>query len=329
MNPQKILIKKGEAESRRITRGELYGAEVYPLRFCGIPEQDFKKAKVVLIPVPYDATTTYKSGSREGPLAILQASMQIDEAWGEGEWHPIVNDKFFYTYEHWLVPYGGSTKEHLESLHDFISREVVAKHKIPFILGGEHSLAYANIQAVHRKTPDFSILHFDAHPDLRPSYHGDPYSHSAVLRRSFELGPRVSLTSVGIRSVDRDVRKYIVAEQKKNTSEKSLHIFYAPEVPVEEIDATLKEKVYITFDLDAFDHSLMPAVGTPQPGGLTWYPVIGLLEHVILRHTILGMDVVELAPIPGMIAPDFAAAKLVWKMLEALYRKGRGLAEED
>jgi len=316
-------LKRGGAEPRRITRGELYGAELYPLRFCGIPEQDFKKAKVVLIPVPYDATTTYKSGSREGPLAILQASMQIDEVWGEREWHPIVDDQFFYTYEHWLVPYGGSTAEHLESLHEFIFRQVVAKNKIPFILGGEHSLAYASIKAVYKKTPDFSILHFDAHPDLRPSYHGDLYSHSAVLRRSFELGPRVSLTSVGIRSVDRDVRKYIAAQEKCRTREKSLHIFYAPEVPIEEIDATLKEKVYVTFDLDVFDHSVMPAVGTPQPGGLGWYPVIALLEHVISCHTILGMDVVELAPIPGMVAPDFAAAKLVWKMVEALYERMR------
>lgn len=296
-------------------------AELVSLRFAGIPEQDFNKAKVVLIPVPYDSTTTYKSGSREGPMAILQASMQLDEPWGEEEWHPAVADNFFYTFEHSVSMYGGSTREHLESLRDFILREIVKENKIPFLLGGEHSLSFASIGALHRKTKDFSILHFDAHTDLRPSYHGDFYSHAAVMRRCFELGPKVSLTSVGIRSVDRDVQKYLTLQSKKNNKEKSLSIFYAPELPIEEIDAALKKNVYISFDLDVFDHSVMPSVGTPQPGGLSWYPVINLLEQVIARHNIIGMDVVELAPIPGFVAPDFAAAKLVWKMVEMLYQK--------
>jgi len=296
-------------------------AELVSLRFCGVPEQDFKKAKVVLLPVPYDATTTYRAGSRDGPMAILQASMQLDEPWGEEEWHPAVADKFFYTFEHQISFYGGSTKEHLDSLSEFICKEAVSQKKIPLLLGGEHSLAYANISAVFRNTKDFSILHFDAHTDLRQDYHGDPYSHSAVLRRCFELGPKISLTSVGIRSVDRDVRKYIEFQTKKNSKDKSLNIFYAPETPVEDISATLKKNVYITFDLDVFDHSLMPSVGTPQPGGLNWYPVINLLEHIISRHNIIGIDVVELAPIPGFVAPDFAVAKLVWKIIEALYEK--------
>lgn len=294
-------------------------AEVITLRFCGVPEQDFEKAKVCFILVPYDATTTYKGGAREGPLAILQASLQLDEPGGEEEWHPAVRDKFFYTFEHFVVPHGSSTIEHLGSLSEFIFNEVVSKDKLPFLLGGEHSLAFSNIKAVHRKTKNFSILHFDAHPDLRSSYGGDPYSHSSAMRRSLELGPKISLTSVGIRSVDRDVRKYIAERTTKNTTTKSLNIFYAPEVPVEKIDKTLKENVYITFDLDVFDHSIMPSCGTPQPGGLQWYPVVELLEYVIKRHTIIGVDVVELAPIPGIVAPDFAAAKLVWEIVEALY----------
>ncbi|MBI2056269.1 MAG: agmatinase [Candidatus Sungbacteria bacterium] len=295
-------------------------AEVVPLRFAGTPEQDFKKAKIALLPVGYDATTTFKSGSRDGPMAILQASMQLDEPWGDYEpWHPMVREGFFYTFEHNISLAGGSTKEHLDSLCAFVRKGVVTKGKIPFLLGGEHSLAYATITAVHEKEKNFSILHFDAHTDLRPDYHGDLYSHSAVLRRSFELGPKVSLTSVGVRSVDRDVRKFITEQEKKNTSEKSLNMFYAPELPEDAIEKTLKKNVYITFDLDVFDSSVMPALGTPQPGGLQWYPVISLLEYVIARHNIIGMDVVELAPIPGMVAPDFAAAKLVWKMMEMAY----------
>jgi agmatinase len=303
-------------------------AEAIPLRFAGTPEQDFHQARVVLVPAPYDATATYKSGSREGPLAILISSMQLDEPWGETEWHPAVEESFFFTIEHSLAFRGGSTKEHLDSFRRFITEEIVRKGKIPFLLGGEHSLAWANIAAVFDTTKDFSILHLDAHTDLRDDFHGDRYSHSAVMRRSFELGPKISLTSVGIRSVDRDVRKFIASQQKKNSSAKSLSMFYAPEVSREEIEKTLKQDVYISVDLDVFDHSVMPAVGTPQPGGLGWYDVVGLLEHVISRRNIIGMDVVELAPIPGMVAPDFAAAKLVWKMIEALYnaekeREGR------
>jgi len=308
-------------KQKKKSKKQIIPAEVSTLRFCAVQKQDFERARVCLIPVPYDSTTTYKGGTREGPLAILLASMQLDEPWGEHEWHPVVDDQFFYTFEHFVMPHGSSTEEHMESFTEFIASEVVSKDKIPFLLGGEHSLAFPNMKAVYRKTKDFSILHFDAHPDLRSEYGGDPYSHSSALRRSFELGPKVSLTSVGIRSVDRDVRKYIEEKTQKNTAQKSLNIFYAPEVPVRKIDATLKENVYITFDLDAFDHSLMPSVGTPQPGGLLWYPVIELLEYVIKNHNIIGMDVVELAPIPGMVAPDFAAAKLVWKMVEALYEK--------
>lgn len=295
-------------------------AESFSLNFCGVPEENFSKASVVLLPIPYDATTTYRAGTREGPQAILQASLQLEDPWGEDSWHPLVDEQFVYTLGQGIAPYGASTREHLASFERLIREEVVLKKKIPFLLGGEHSLTFSNVSALYRTRKDFSILHFDAHTDLRPSYHGDHYSHSAVLRRSFELGPKVSLTSVGIRSIDRDVQSYLTTQQKKNSPSKSLHIFSAPDVPVDEIEKTLKKDVYITFDLDAFDPSIMPAVGTPQPGGLGWYPVLGLLEHVIARHRIIGMDVVELAPIPGLIAPDFLAAKLVWSMIEMLWR---------
>lgn len=252
-------------------------------------------------------------------MAILTASMQLDEPWGETEWHPAVRDRFFYTFEHTLSLYGGSTAEHLASLSRFIAEDVVAKGKMPFVIGGEHSLTFASVAALYGKHQDFSILHLDAHPDLRPDYHGDRYSHASVMRRSYELGPRVSLTEAGIRSVDRDIKKYIAEETAKSTAEKSLNVFYAPDVPVEEIDKTLKPKLYISVDLDVFDQGMMPAVGTPQPGGLTWYQMTGLLEYLIPRHEIIGMDVMELAPIPGIVAPDFTAAKLIWKMIEAVY----------
>lgn len=302
-------------------------AEITALRFCGVPEQNFEKAKVCFIPVPYDATTTYKPGARDGALAILTASMQLDEPWGEEEWHPAVKDQFFYTFEHFVTPYGASAQEHMESLSEFIRTEVVAHGKVPFILGGEHTISYAGIKSLYESgVKDFSILHFDAHPDLRAMYEGEPFSHSAVMRRSFELGPKVSLTSVGIRSVDQDTKKYIAERTRKNSAQKSLTIFYAPDVPVVQIEKTLKENVYITIDLDAFDHGIMPSVGTPQPGGLQWYDVLALLEEVIKHRNIIGMDIVELAPIPGIVAPDFMAAKLAWLMTEMMHKKFLGIS---
>ena len=292
-------------------------ANLVPFRMFGIPEQDFEKSKVAFLFVPYDATTTWKPGSREGPKAILDASMCIDEIWGEEEWHPIVEDKFLYTFEGQVSKYGGSTREHLTSFRNFIWENIGKYGKIPFLIGGEHSLSYPNICAVYNNCNDFSILHFDAHPDLRDSYDGDYYSHSTPMRRSFELGHKVSLTSVGIRSIDRDVQRYIANQRKYNNQEKSLNIFGPRGFNLREVEYTLKENVYITVDLDVLDS--MSAVGTPQPDGMNSEEVAQLLQYVITRHNIIGMDVVELSPVANLNAPNALAAKLIWKMVESLY----------
>ncbi len=294
--------------------------------FGGVPSQDFEKAKVVLIPVPYDATTTYRPGARDGPDAIFDASRQLDEFWGEDRWHPMAEQGFIYTLEE-TYPRGGSTLQHLNSVMQTIIVEVVSRDKIPFMLGGDHSLSYSAVFAVHTRYQDFSILHFDAHPDLRNSYQGNLYSHACVMRRCYELSD-VSLTSVGIRSIDCDTADYIADTVLKNTPRKSLNLFYADQirrhgVPFGEILSMLKPKVYITIDLDAFDPSIMPAVGTPQPAGLGWEHVIDLLSMVFKYRTVIGMDVVELAPIPGIVYPNVTAAKLVWHMLEMFYTSGQ------
>lgn len=296
------------------------------LLFGGGIHQDFKKAGVVLIPVAYEATTSFMAGTKHGPMAILHASRQLDELWGEERWHPVMENYFIYTLDE-IIPQGASTKKKLEDVAKHSTwHDILLYDKIPFLLGGEHSLTYACVKALYKKYQDFSILHFDAHPDFRDSLDGDSYSHACPMRRCWELGPKVSITSVGIRSSDRDMFQYIREVQSKNTDKKSLNYFYAESIwrsgmPIAEINRTLKEKVYITFDFDAFDPSVMPSVGTPQPGGLHWYPVADLLRFVIQHHTIIGMDVVEFMPIPGMLYPDVTAAKLVWHMIEALYEK--------
>lgn len=304
--------------------------------FCGFPNPDFEKAGVVLIPVPFDGTSTGRPGSRYGPKAILDASAQfLDEPWGEEFSHPIFDDGFLYTME-FVQLWGGSTQEKLHSLYLKIYQDVILKGKTPFLLGGEHSLSYSNLKALYQVVGNFSILHFDAHPDLRHSYHGDLYSHASAMRRSFDsltpLGSaEVSLTLVGIRSIDLDVEQYLSKQLKHNAEMKSLHMFGARGLSFkdfERIDQTLKKKVYISFDLDAFDPSIMPAVSTPQPGGLDWYTAKDIVESVIARHEIIGMDVVELTPIGELVHPNVTAAKLVWHMLEAFYLKSKKEGEK-
>ena len=301
------------------------------LLFGGVPSQDFKKARVVLIPVSYDATTSYRPGARDGPAAILAASAQLDEPWGEEQMHRIVEEEFFYTAPD-LCPRGSSFQELLDDVaRNIVFAEAISRRKIPFLLGGEHSLTYSAMCAFYLVHQNFSILHFDAHPDLRDAYMGNRYSHACVMRRCFERGPNISLTSVGIRSVDCDTSRFISQTMARNTKEKSLHIFYADAIlergmPSAEVLGTLKNKVYITIDLDVLDPSVMPAVGTPQPDGLTLREVLKLLAVVFKNRIVIGMDVVELAPIPGVVYPNVTAAKLVWRLIEMCYSQEKFLS---
>jgi len=273
------------------------------LNFGGIENQDFEKAKVVIIPVPYEATTSYMKGTKKGPRAILEASGQIEEIWGENFPSRIEKERLIFTSIE--IGLDDEPREAISKLTLFL-KEIFKKNKIPFVLGGEHLITLAGVMAAKEKYKDLSVLQLDAHPDLRDEYLGQKFSHACVMRRIQELG--VPVVACGIRSIDCDVDEFIKKGKIKN-------IFYASKLPVQKILNSLSKNIYLTFDFDFFDCSIMPAVGTPQPGGFFWSETIDLLKKICQRKNIVAADFVELCPIPGFIAPDFLAAKLIYKVI--------------
>ena len=273
--------------------------QTWPYNFGAIKNQSLEKAKVVIFPVPYDITTSWRGGTREGPAAIIMASRQLDELFFKGG-----NPSPIFTWEE--VELAAEVGlETIRGLEEIVS-SVLRKDKIPFLLGGEHSISLGGVRAVKRKYPNLSVLQLDAHPDLLNEYCGSKYTHASVMRRIRDL--KIPTVQVGIRSIDPEVQEYIQKEKIKN-------IFEAPQVPIDKILKGLTKNVYLTVDLDVFDTGIMPSVGTPVPGGLGWYQVLNLIEKVAKNKNIVGADVVELLPIPGLVAPNFLAAKLTYKII--------------
>lgn len=273
-----------------------------PFNFLGLDKQDYHSAKVVIFPVPYDATTYWKSGTKEGPQALIEASRHLELY--DIEAKRDVSKEGIFTLP-LLEPSKNSPEETIARIKRVVDK-ILADQKFCFMLGGEHSVTLGAVQAFKEKFGDFSILQIDAHTDLMDEFEATKYSHASVMRRARELG--MAVTQVGIRSIPTEVAEYIEKENIKT-------IFLAPHVPIQEIISSLKENVYLTFDVDAFDPSIMPSTGTPEPGGLGWYDVLDLVKHVAKNRKIIGADVVELNPIPGLHAPDFLAAKLVYKII--------------
>lgn len=287
-----------------------------PRLFLGVAPEESRldRARVAVIPAPFDQTTSYLPGTRFGPRAILEASRQVE----------------FFDEELDREPFeiGVTTLEEIEidpadieagmrRLEETVEA-VAEKGIVPFTLGGEHSLTLAPVAALQRRFPALSVIQLDAHLDLRDSYQGTKLSHASVMRRIRDLG--IPTVAVGIRSVSREEADYVHAEKApvylgREIREKGL--------PVDEIVERLGNPVYITVDLDAFDPAYVPGVGTPEPGGLTWDEGLRLLRAVFERRQVVGMDLVELCPIPGQIVSDFFAAKLASKMIGYL-----GLAPE-
>lgn len=284
--------------------------------FGGLPEElaNLESASAVVMPVPYDSTTSYRCGTREGPLAIINASRFV-ELYDE-ETSLDVSERGIATLGE-LEPVISSPEAMITRVSR-LAQPIMEQGKILAMLGGEHSITVGGIKAAKACRPSFSILQFDAHADLRDAYQGSPYSHACTMRRALEYNP---IEQVGIRSLSREEASFI--------AEKGLRPFYAPSVlcnkekTLEEILSRLLAEVYITIDLDVLDPSIMPAVGTPEPGGLGWYDILYFLKAICLKKRIIGFDVVELSPQPGNIAPDFLAAKLVYKLLSYILGKGQ------
>lgn len=279
--------------------------------FLGLPAElnPPERARAAILPLPYDLTTSYQPGARRGPLAILEASTHLelfDDEIGIDSWEEIGIATLPAVAPDTSGP--AATLARIE----VAAREVVERGTFLVGLGGEHSVTAPLVRAVRSQRPALGVLQLDAHADLRDTFEGSPDNHACVMHRIVDDG--VPLAQVGIRSLTREENELI--------RERGVCTVCAGEAvarPVGEwvgrvLDA-LPDEVYVTVDLDAFDPSIMPATGTPEPGGLGWYDVLALLRVVAAAKRIVGFDVVELAPIPGFVAPDFLAAKLIYKLL--------------
>jgi agmatinase len=272
---------------------------------------DFDKARVVIFPVPLDRTTSYVSGTRNGPHEILVASSHM-ELWDE-ETGTDVHSIGIFTLPEMEFPFAAMDEVVCEIRR--VVSELVSRGKFPLILGGEHSITPAAVGAVTAKYPGLSVLQIDAHADLRDSFMGTPHNHACAMRRTLDFAPA---TQVGIRSLS--------AEEAAAAPSLRTTIFYdynmrADPDWMDRVVDSLTDTVYITIDVDGLDPAIMPATGTPEPGGLSWYEALALLRKVIVRRTVVGCDIVELSPIPGNIAPNFLCAKLIYKILS--YRFGK------
>jgi len=286
--------------------------EQWPFNFGAIHNQDFKKAKVVVAQIPYDSTASYGGGQKNGPYVIISASRYVDELLDSHDGKLVgLEPTDIFTLDE-IVVSRNSVQEAMDGIEQAIGEQIVSKKKKPLILGGEHSISYGVVKALKKKCPDLSVLQFDAHADLLDEYEGSRFSHACVMRRISELG--VPIVQVGIRNMNKEIEEYL-AKNKKQA--KNLH--FAPGIPlIPKILSGLTKNVYLTFDLDAFDPSIMPAVGTAEPGGLLWNETIKAIEMVSKKINIVGADVVELAPIPGFEAPNFLAAKLAYNIILAM-----------
>jgi agmatinase len=259
-------------------------------------------AGIVIIPVAYDGTSTWLKGADKGPAAIIEASanMELYDIETDSE----VYKKGIFTEE----TIGGeiSTAEMIEIVTQ-TTKYYLERGKFTVVIGGEHSVSIGPIKAHAKQYENLTILQLDAHSDLREEYNGSKYNHACVMARVKELCPVVQ---VGIRSMD----------YSEKESMDSSRTFFAKDIYdntdwIKKVISKLSDNVYITIDLDVFDPSIMPSTGTPEPGGLFWYDVLALLKAVAGKKNIVGFDVVELCPGEENKAPDFLAAKLIYKLL--------------
>jgi agmatinase len=279
--------------------------------FLGLPEDARApdEPKAAILPIPYDLTTSYQPGARRGPIAILEASTHLETYDEELDWETCA-DVGIVTLPA-VVPDTsgpGPTMQRIERA----ARAVVEQGVFLIGLGGEHSVSAPLVRTVRKRHPHLGVLQLDAHADLRDSFEGSRDNHACVMHRILDDG--VPIAQVGIRSLTAEERQ-LIHEREICTVFAAEAMGPAPERWIERVVAALPDEVYVTVDLDGFDPSIMPATGTPEPGGLDWYRATALLRAVAERRRIVGFDVVELAPIPGNVAPDFLAAKLVYRLL--------------
>ncbi len=272
--------------------------------FAGIEAQyaDFNRSKVLLQSFPYDGTSTWGKGADKGFEAFLDAAENM-------ELYDIETDSEVYRNGIHIVDELNDFTSPEDMFHQTYNRtkELIKHQRFNTFFGGEHSISIGIIKAYYEAYENLTVLQIDAHADLRPSYEGTPYNHACALH---DASRHCNLVQVGIRSMDISEKEhmdyysvYFADQMKYNDSW------------INESIKAMTDDVYITFDLDAFDPSIMPATGTPEPGGLDWYTVTNYLKTVFENKNVVGFDIVELAPIEGISAPQYLVAKLYYKML--------------
>ena len=273
---------------------------------------DYKNSKIVLLPVPFEDTTSYGKGTATGPKAILDASHYV-EFFDEELNRELCFEKGNGICSLHPVEFKGKKgKKALDLIYENVKKHIDNK-KFVVTLGGEHSISTAPVKAHYDSYKNLSVLHFDAHSDLREEYEGSKYSHASFAARVAEF--TTDITQVGIRAQCKAEYDF--------TKEKKIKTFYAYEIRggihgfdwIKKIVDSLKENVYITFDVDYFDPSIMPSTGTPEPNGFFWDETMKLLKLLSEKKNVVGFDVVELSPVKGNHFPDFMTAKLIYKML--------------
>lgn len=284
----------------------------WPFNFGAIHSQGFKKSKVAILPVPYEGTASFGGGTRNGPYAIISNSRYLDELFdSQGDELMGLRSTDIFTLDE-IELSANSPEKAIMGVGEAVENEILKFGKIPLMLGGEHSITFGAVRAIQKRYRDISVLQLDAHADLIDEYVGTKYSHACVMRRIKELGAKT--VQVGIRNMNTEIKQYL--KEKKD-----LKIYYAPKIPpLTDVLKGLSKNVYLTIDVDVFDPSIMPSTGTPEPGGLGWYEVLDLIKGVAKNKNIVGADVVELTPIPGLHAPDFLVAKLVYKIISYIIK---------
>jgi agmatinase len=264
-----------------------------------------ESSRVVIVPVPYDRTASFMKGTADGPRAAIDASayMELYDEELEVEPHTIGI--------HTAPPVSGND-DPPEVMAGKV-QEAVASYlkmgKMPVVLGGEHSVSIGAIRAYREAYPRLSILQFDAHGDLRDTYEGSPYSHACIMRWFAGEAPTLQ---VGIRSLSREEADFI--RDRRLAVVPARQFIERPQAALDLVDR-LTDEIYLTFDVDYFDPGIMPATGTPEPGGPGWYPTLAFIREVCRRKTLVGFDINELRPLADDVAPDFLVAKLLYKIV--------------
>jgi len=278
--------------------------------FAGIDEEyaGFEYAGILLQSIPYDGTSTWGKGADSGFEVFLEAARNM-------EIYDIETDSEVFRQGIHILPEICEDTSPEEVYHAVLqkTRELLSLGKFLTFFGGEHSISIGIIEAFRKEYPELTVLQLDAHADLRPEYLGSPYNHACALHAA---SLTTNLVQVGIRSMDISEKQYLNPRQ----------CFFAHEIHgdsswMESSIELMGDLVYLTIDLDVLDPSIMPSTGTPEPGGMNWYTMLIYLEKVFKSKTVLGFDIVEFAPIPGLKAPCFLVAKLYYKLLSYKFRQ--------